>query len=611
MASLNAAQLDQITFFSSVDAQGLLAPNTFWNWNGSSYAALSYQAKWGPTAAGTGASVSVTFDAASHWTATEQQGFVAAMSLWSAIANIKFTVSADPANVPILITRSDDGEASGGIEYFFPGSVGTPQLGRADTGAIMIDTDVPGFGPIDGKFATQGGYVWMTLVHEFGHILGLGHTGAYDTSESDFFVSQYGGYDTRGWSIMSYVDVSDRFYPDSIAPPGGFNWVIPGNALSAPIDLVPTTWMPLDIVAAQRLYGVATDGPLTQGGQVFGFHSNIQGDIAPFFDFTVNTRPIVTLWDGGLNNTLDVSGFSVASSVSLESGTFSSVAGLRNNVAIAYGTRIDNAVGGSGNDTIRGNENHDVLMGGTGSDSIIGGAGNDHIYGNMLTSIAGAVDAGDYIETGGGSNYVNGNAGNDTIVGGDGSNRLYGGQGDDHITAGNGNNSINGNLGNDEIVAGNGNNIVRGGQGDDVLRVGSGSNVMLGDLGNDRLYAGAGYDRMTGGDGADLFEFGAGTAGSALPQFAEITDFGFGGADRIALTFAVGQVAIGSAGSVALALVAAQGLLSSVGQVAALQVGADTYLFYNASGAAGVGNAIHLDNVAVGTIDTGDFTLFA
>jgi serralysin len=66
--------------------------------------------------------------------------------------------------------------------------------------------------------------------------------------------------------------------------------------------------MILDILAAQRLYGPATSGPLASGGQVFGFHSNITGLIAPYFDFTVNTHPVITIWDGGLNNTLDLSG---------------------------------------------------------------------------------------------------------------------------------------------------------------------------------------------------------------------------------------------------------------------------------------------------------------
>jgi serralysin len=31
--------------------------------------------------------------------------------------------------------------------------------------------------------------------------------------------------------------------------------------------------------------------------------------ISRYFDFTVNTNPVITIWDGGLNNTLDLSGW--------------------------------------------------------------------------------------------------------------------------------------------------------------------------------------------------------------------------------------------------------------------------------------------------------------
>ena len=102
----------------------------------------------------------------------------------------------------------------------------------------------------------------------------------------------------------------------------------------------------------QRLYGAPTSTPLS-GGQVFGFHCNVVGDIAPFFDFTVNTRPVVTLWDAGGGNTLDLSGYASGSKLDLNAGGFSSCAGLTNNIAIAYGTKIDAALLGSGADFIQ------------------------------------------------------------------------------------------------------------------------------------------------------------------------------------------------------------------------------------------------------------------
>jgi serralysin len=412
---------------------------------------------------------------------------------------------------------------------------------------------------------------------------------------------------------MSYVDTNAPWAIGySTLPPGGVVWGLHGGPLSPDYSGEPTTWMPLDIIAAQRLYGVATSSPLSSGGQIFGFHSNIAGDIHDFFDFNVNAQPIITLWDGGAHNTLDVSGYTSNATISLESGSFSSVAGLTNNIAIAYGTRIETAIGGLGNDTIHGNDLSDVLMGGAGQDMLVGGAGNDHIYGNMLTSVAGTADGPDHIDVGAGMNYANGNAGNDTLVGGDGPDRLLGGQGDDHVSAGNGADSINGNLGNDVITLGNGNDTVRGGQGDDVIHVGSGDDLLMGDIGNDTLYAGTGHDVMTGGSGADIFIFGSGIASTAH-TIDEIADFDAAGGDLIGLDFIVsaGHVAHDagiSFTSEALAADAAAGLIAGqAGMVAALQVSSDTYLFFNTGITTG---ALHLDAIDASTIDTNDFGLF-
>jgi serralysin len=52
-----------------------------------------------------------------------------------------------------------------------------------------------------------------------------------------------------------------------------------------------------------------------------------------------------------------------------------------NNIAIAYNTAIDTAIGGSGNDTILANGDGDHLYGGAGNDTLTGGAGVDFLNG--------------------------------------------------------------------------------------------------------------------------------------------------------------------------------------------------------------------------------------
>jgi serralysin len=135
--------------------------------------------------------------------------------------------------------------------------------------------------------------------------------------------------------------------------------------------------MMLDILAAQRLYGPATSGPLAGDNHIFGFNSNIAGPIKPYFDFTQNTQPVITIWALGVHNTLDLSGWSTPSIINLEPGSFSSGNGFTNNIGIAFNTVIEKAIGGGGNDTINGNAYDNILVGGPGNDLITGGPGAD------------------------------------------------------------------------------------------------------------------------------------------------------------------------------------------------------------------------------------------
>lgn len=138
--------------------------------------------------------------------------------------------------------------------------------------------------------------------------------------------------------------------------------------------------MLLDIVAIQQLYGVAKHTPLS-GGQVFGFNTNVKGYLKQFFDFTINKHPVVTLYSKGKNNTLDLSGFDEGAIVNLAAGKFSSAGGLTNNIAIAFGTVIEKAVTGSGDDTVRGNGSNNVIASGAGDDILYGYGGNDVLRG--------------------------------------------------------------------------------------------------------------------------------------------------------------------------------------------------------------------------------------
>src|SRR4029077_6600429 len=81
-------------------------------------------------------------------------------------------------------------------------TVGSGSTGsfRSSGSLISIDTSVAGFGPIGASFSTYGGYPYQTLVHEEGHLIGLGHGGPYNGTV-DPAHQQFSAYDSRLWSV--------------------------------------------------------------------------------------------------------------------------------------------------------------------------------------------------------------------------------------------------------------------------------------------------------------------------------------------------------------------------------------------------------------------------
>jgi serralysin len=70
---------------------------------------------------------------------------------------------------------------------------------------IIFDTS-GGYGTL-GSLSPGGDYGYSSLVHEVGHLLGLGHSGPYSDSETPTQVeqAQASAFDSRQWSIMSYI----------------------------------------------------------------------------------------------------------------------------------------------------------------------------------------------------------------------------------------------------------------------------------------------------------------------------------------------------------------------------------------------------------------------
>ena len=390
----------------------------------------------------------------------------------------------------------------------------------------------------------EGGYGLQTLAHEVGHALGLSHPGAYNAAPGlsiTYGANAEYAQDTRAYSIMSYFNAS------SLGGARHFDFNISGTVYSG-VPLIH------DILAIQRMYGA--DMTTRTGDTVYGFNSNTGRDS---FDFSKTPAPIMAIWDAGGNDTIDASGYATQQLIDLTPGSLSSIGGvtydtapsyeqvlanrtaagisnngytkeiydanmaalkanpavgrLTDNVGIAYGVIIENAIGGSGADTIvgnsadnilRGNAGNDLIGAGAGNDLLDGGLGNDEMLGGLgndtfVVDAAGDIvtelaDEGiDLVQSS--IDYVLGaNLENLTLTGA----ALAGtGNGLDNVITGNElANALTGGAGNDRLVGNAGNDVLDGGIGNDQL---------LGGTGNDRYIVDAAGDLVTelAGEGTD------------------------------------------------------------------------------------------------------------
>jgi len=230
-----------------------------------------------------------------------------------------------------------------------------------------------------------GHYAFATVIHETGHALGLKHGHASDSFDL-IRATLPARYDSLEYSIMTYHSY--------VGQKGGSGYT---NELNG----FPQSFMMADILALQHMYGA--DYTTNSGDTVYSWspkNGNTLVDGAVGIKAAAN-RIFATIWDGGGNDTYDLSAYKSGVDIDLRAGQSSTfqnnqladldrfhggrlASGNIYNALLNNGNQaslIENAIGGKGDDTFRGNAAANVFTGNGGADIFFfrTGGGSDTI----------------------------------------------------------------------------------------------------------------------------------------------------------------------------------------------------------------------------------------
>ncbi len=308
-----------------------------------------------------------------------QQGVVRdVLSYISSVVNITFSELGSGGDLKIG-SNVQNGVSSGYAYYPNQPTVG---------GSLYLANDQPSFANASGPEWDAGGSVWTTLIHEFGHALGLKHPGKYNAGGGSTPGPFLGSKDNKTNSIMSYKD--DKKYMHLVQ--------VSGSGLQSGY-VKPEGFQIFDIAALQYLYGAPASAAATYSftdGEVFSrtiFNNNAGSKI----DLSgMSQDSVVDLRGGnrssiGLRDAYESTGMSkeqfaqATTTVNGKSVKLKSVLGGvptytgTNNLGIARGSQIREAIGGAGNDSlVAGSEigGAAILKGGAGDDKYFLSSGN-------------------------------------------------------------------------------------------------------------------------------------------------------------------------------------------------------------------------------------------
>ena len=423
------------------------------------------------------------------WTQPEIDAVMAALGTYTAIAPLSFSIAPSQGAATWIFSLVN-----------LPGNT---------LGYFAVGSQYAAFDPTVADFTaglTPGGNSWVTIIHEAGHGLGMAHphdNGAedYGPDNSEVMQGVTDAFESFGTFNLNQGVFTTMTYNDGWRT-SGFGGP-PSNIVGG-----QATPMALDVALIQQRYGV---NPTTGSGN-------------STYTLALTNSAYRSIWDvsgtdtisyaGAGNATIDLRAATLLNAVG-GGGYVSFVQGVHGGWTIANGVLIENATGGSGNDTLIGNDAANVLTGGAGVDTMRGGLGNDTYYvDNLSDIITEDADAGIDTVISSTTHALFANVENLTLLGPGIEVNGSGNALNNTIIGDSAVNNLQGLGGNDTLIGNEGNDALTGGTGDDILNGGIGSDSMSGGTENDTYYVDNANDEIT-----ENLNQGTDTARSSLASY--------------------------------------------------------------------------------------------